>query len=90
MVPQSSASEHKSWIWTSPTISPLVIGVDQATHDRILEICTQIGTLMEDASVVALVWKIDDNLSDTDRLQQLRDANTEIGRLLDQATELLR
>lgn len=64
--------------------------MDKANDDRIREICTQIGTIMEDASVVALVWRIDDSFSDTDRLQQLRDAHTEIGRLLEQATALLR
>lgn len=65
-------------------------GMDKATHDRIREICTQIGTIMEDASVVALVWKIDDSLSDPDRLHQIRHAHAEIGRLLEAATNLLR
>ena len=64
--------------------------MDKATQNRIREICTLIGTIMEDASVVALAWRIADNLDAADRLQQIRDAQTEIGRLLDQATELLR
>lgn len=64
--------------------------MDKATQDRIREICTQIGTIMEDVSVVALVWRISDNLDAAERLHQLRDVHTEIGRLLEQATDLLR
>lgn len=62
----------------------------KSTEDRIREMYTQIGTTMEEASVVALVWHIDDNFDAEDRLQQLRDAHTEIGRLLAEATDLLR
>lgn len=45
--------------------------MDKATQNRIREICTLIGTIMEDASVVALVWRIADNLDAADRLQQI-------------------
>lgn len=68
----------------------LGVGMDKATQDLVREICAQIGTIMEDASAVALIWKIDDSLSDTDRLHQIRHAHTEIGRLLEVATNLLR
>lgn len=71
-------------------LSALGVDMDKATHDRIREICTQIGTIMEDTSVVALVWQIDDDISSTERLLQLRNAHTEIGRLLDKANNLLR
>lgn len=70
--------------------SALGVGMDKATHHKVREICTQIGTIMEDTSVVALVWKIDDGLSETDRLNQIRHAHNEIGILLEVATYLLR
>jgi hypothetical protein len=46
------------------------------------EICNEIGCIMEEASVVALVWVEGDGLSLEHRLEVLRDAHTKIGTLL--------
>ncbi len=58
------------------------------TNDQIRQICTEIGTIMEDASVVALIWKKDGDVSIPERLQLLRDAHLQIGMLLTQAEDL--
>ncbi len=44
---------------------------------------SEIGCIMEDASVLALVWRANDNLSLVDRLGLLLQANTKITNLLD-------
>jgi hypothetical protein len=56
--------------------------------NQIRTLCTEIGSIMEDASVVALVWTDGDGLSIKARVQRLHDAHGEIGRLLDQANKL--
>ena len=43
----------------------------------------EIGRIMEDASVNALVWKHDDTRPITDRAAELRGAYNKIGALLD-------
>ena len=45
---------------------------------------TEIGCIMEDAGVTALLWKHDDPRSISDRAAELRDAYSRIGALLDQ------
>lgn len=70
--------------------SDLCVSMDKATDDRNRKICSQIGTIMEDVSVVALVWHNDDGLNPADRLHKIRHAHTEIGRLLQETTDLLR
>jgi hypothetical protein len=44
---------------------------------------TEIGCVMEDASMIALVWQTDDAVSTTARAAKLRDAHERIGALLD-------
>lgn len=62
--------------------------MDGNTTDIIRKLCTEIGSIMEDASVVALVWDDGDGLTTAARVQRLLDAHGEIGRLLDQAEKL--
>lgn len=45
---------------------------------------TEIGCIMEDASVTAVVWRRDDSRSISDRAAELSDAYSKIGALLDQ------
>ena len=51
---------------------------------EVRKLFTEIGCIMEDASLVALVWKDGDGLDPRTRLQILLDAHTEIGVLLAQ------
>lgn len=44
---------------------------------------SEIGCIMEDASVLALVWRANDSLSLVDRLGLLLQANAQITNLLD-------
>lgn len=67
----------------------LGVCMDKATQDRIRTICTQIGTIMEDASVVALVWDTQSGLSVAARLQLLDNAHADVSRLLKQAANLM-
>lgn len=46
-------------------------------------IFTEIGCIMEDCSVTALIWKRNDPYSVMDRVAKLRDAYNKIGELLD-------
>lgn len=49
---------------------------------KIREICTEIGCVMEEASVVALVWVEGDGWSLEHRLALLRQTHAEIGAIL--------
>jgi hypothetical protein len=62
--------------------------MDDDAQEHIRALCTEIGSVIEDASVVALVWNESDGLSIKARVQRLQDAHAEIGRLLDQAKKL--
>ena len=53
----------------------------------IRQLCTRVGCIMEDASVVALIW--DDNLALETRLQKLRKASADIQALVSAATALM-
>ena len=59
--------------------------MDNDTH-LIRQLCTRAGCVMEDASVVALIW--DDDLSLETRLQKLRKASVDIQALVAAATAL--
>ena len=50
---------------------------------KLRRLFTEIGCIMEDASVTALVWKRNDTRSISDRATELRDAYNKIGGLLD-------
>ena len=62
--------------------------MESDTEDHIREICTEIGAIMEDVSVVALIWRKDADISIPERLQLLRDAHLQIGMLLKQAQDI--
>lgn len=62
--------------------------MDSDMENHIRQICTEIGTIMEGASVVALIWPKDGDVSIPERLQLLRDAYLQIGMLLTQAEDL--
>ena len=51
---------------------------------EIRKIFTDIGCIMEDGSIVALIWRDGDGLDLRARLQSLSDAHAEIGDLLEQ------
>ncbi len=53
-------------------------------NDEIRKLFTQIGCIMEDASIVALIWSDGDGLGVRARLESLSDAHAEIGDLLAQ------
>lgn len=59
--------------------------MDSDKENQIRQICTEIGIIMEDASVVALIYPEGDDMSTTKRLQLLRDAYLQIGTLLNKA-----
>lgn len=52
--------------------------------DEVRKLFTEIGCIMEDASLVALIWGDADGLDPRARLQSLSGAHTEIGHLLAQ------
>lgn len=54
----------------------------KSAHDEVRKLFTEVGTIMEDASVVALIWRDGDGLEVSARLQSLSDAHAEIGDLL--------
>ena len=56
--------------------------------DEIRRLCTEIGCIMEDACLVALVWDPGDRLGDQARIKKLSDAHSEIGILLSQIKDL--
>lgn len=51
---------------------------------EVRKLFTEIGCIMEDASLVALVWKYGDRLDLKERLHSLSDAHEAIGDLLAQ------
>lgn len=51
-------------------------------HDDVRKLFTEIGSVMEVASVVALIWRDGDGLDVSARLQSLLDTQVEIGDLL--------
>ena len=50
----------------------------------------QIGIIMEDTSMVALIWRDSDRLTPGDRLARVRAANENIGVLVSQLGAILR
>lgn len=52
--------------------------------DEVRNLFTEIGCIMEDASVVALIWRDGDGLDPPARLNSLTDAHAAIGNLLAQ------
>ncbi len=62
----------------------VILSIGHAMDERDLRsLFTEIGCIMEDASVSAIVWKRDDTRSISDRAGELRDAYNRIGALLD-------
>ena len=59
-------------------------GIGRAmTEPDLRAIFTEIGCIMEDASLIALLWQANDGLAPADRVAQLRKAHDRIGVLLD-------
>lgn len=52
-----------------------------ANYD-VRKLFTEIGCILEDASVIALMWRDGDGLDPRARIQSLADAHAEIGDLL--------
>lgn len=63
--------------------------MDSDTENQIRQICTEVGIIMEDASVVALIWPKEGDVTIPERLQLLRGAHLQIGTLIRQAEELV-
>jgi hypothetical protein len=76
----------KSCHWTSPAPHGFVRAMNDDTK-LVRQLCTRIGCLMEDASVVALVW--DDDFSLKTRVQTLEKASANIQALVAAATALM-
>lgn len=53
-------------------------------HDKVRKLFAELGCIMEDASLVALIWRDADGLDPRARLQSLSDAHAAIGDLLAQ------
>jgi hypothetical protein len=51
-------------------------------NDEIRELFTEVGCIMEDASLVALIWRDADGLDPRARLKSLADAHAQIGNLI--------
>lgn len=58
--------------------------MEKPANDDVRKLFTQIGCIMEDASIVALMWRDGDGLDLRARLQSLSDAHAAIGDLLTQ------
>lgn len=52
------------------------------SNDEVRELFTEIGCIMEDASLIALVWGADDEIDVTARYQKILDAQEKISQLL--------
>ena len=52
------------------------------TNDDIRRLFTEIGCVMEDASLIALVWGADDEIDVTARFRKISDAHEKISQLL--------
>ena len=63
--------------------------MDSGRENHIRQICTEIGAIMEDTSVVALIWTKDADVCISERLQMLREAHLQIGMLIRQAEDLV-
>ena len=66
----------------------LVHGMDEDTAELVSHLCTRIGIIMEDASVVALTLGSSDAEQRADGLQQLERSASQISRLLQAALVL--
>jgi hypothetical protein len=51
-------------------------------NDKVRELFTEIGCVMEDASLLALVWRAEDKLDVIARYREISDAHEKIGELL--------
>lgn len=58
-------------------------------HDLLALLCTRIGTLMEDASVIALTLACQERDRQMEEFRQLDQANRQITALINAAKELL-
>ena len=56
--------------------------------DDLCRLCTEIGCIMEDSSLAALVWDPGDRLGVQARIKKLSDTHSEIGILLSQIEDL--
>jgi hypothetical protein len=70
---------------------PFVLRDHMNSHpeNQIRQICTEIGVIMEDASIVALIWQNDADVRIAERLELLRDAHLQIGTLIKQAEDVV-
>ncbi len=50
-------------------------------HDDVRKLFTEIGCIMEDASLIAIVWSSTDNLDVRARFREISDAREKIGQL---------
>ena len=61
----------------------------KATNDEVRKLFTQIGCIMEDASLIALVCKADDKLNTQGRYRMVLDAHAKISELLTQIDRVI-
>ena len=79
-----AAFESSHWTYAG---LPRFVGSMDDDIKLIRQLCTRVGCILEDASVIALIW--DDDTSPAVRLQKLRRASANIQALIAAATTML-
>jgi hypothetical protein len=77
----------KGCVWTCAMLRRLVSSMDDDDSQLIRQLCTRVGCIMEDTSVIALIW--DDDITLDERLQQLSIAAADIQALVAAAKTFL-
>ena len=80
---------HKSCVWTSPRGESVVPAMDADTADLVDQICTRIGMMMEEASVIALTTRRLSNEQRVAAVAQLRTTTRIISALAEAAKMLI-
>ena len=63
--------------------------MDEQAHDNARALSTHIGSMMEDASAVALIWNVGEALTIEDRCESLCQAHRQIGEALVQIKTII-
>ena len=63
--------------------------MDERSNDDVRALFTQVGCIMEDASVVALIWDPKDAVAVEERFERLSQANQQIEEALQKIKTLL-
>lgn len=72
----------KSCVWTSRYGQGVVSRMEDDTHDLIVQLCTRVGMIMEDASLSALTISATDRSAMPDALAELESVAVRISTLV--------